>query len=45
VNGRKRHVAVDATGLLLVAVITAASVQDRDAARPRHGGRRHPDVA
>src|SRR5499427_3952919 len=34
VNGRKRHIAVDATGLLLDAVITAASVQDRDAARP-----------
>ena len=34
VNGRKRHVAVDALGLLLAVVITAASVQDRDAARP-----------
>ena len=34
VNGRKRHIAVDATGLLLAAVITPASVQDRDAARP-----------
>src|SRR5205814_8484932 len=34
VNGRKRHIAVDATGLLLDVVITAASVQDRDAARP-----------
>ena len=34
VNGRKRHIAVDATGLLLAVVITAASVQDRDAARP-----------
>jgi putative transposase len=34
VNGRKRHVAVDAMGLLLAVVITAASVQDRDAARP-----------
>jgi len=34
VNGRKRHIAVDAAGLLLGAVITAASVQDRDAARP-----------
>ena len=33
-NGRKRHIAVDATGLLLAVVITAASVQDRDAARP-----------
>jgi putative transposase len=34
VNGRKRHIAVDAMGLLLEVVITAASVQDRDAARP-----------
>ena len=34
VNGRKRHIAVDVTGLLLAAVITPASVQDRDAARP-----------
>jgi transposase len=34
VNGRKRHIAVDAMGLLLAVVITAASVQDRAAARP-----------
>ena len=34
VNGRKRHIAVDAMGLLLAVVITAASVQDRVAARP-----------
>ena len=34
VNGRKRRIAVDAMGLLLAVVITAASVQDRDAARP-----------
>ena len=33
-NGRKRHIAVDATGLVLAVVITAANVQDRDAARP-----------
>ena len=33
-NGRKRHIAVDAIGLLLAVVITAASVQDRDAAKP-----------
>jgi len=33
-NGRKRHIAVDSMGLLLAVVITAASVQDRDAARP-----------
>jgi transposase len=34
VNGRKRHLAVDTCGLLLVVMVTAASVQDRDAARP-----------
>jgi transposase len=34
VNGRKRHIAVDSTGLLLEVLITPASVQDRDAARP-----------
>src|SRR5207247_1379211 len=34
VNGRNRHLAVDATGLLLEVLATPASVQDRDAARP-----------
>jgi transposase len=34
VNGRKRHIAVDTTGLVLAVVVTAASVQDRDGARP-----------
>src|ERR1700758_3723268 len=34
VNGRKRPIAVDSMGLVLAVVITAASVQDRDAARP-----------
>jgi len=34
VNGRKRHIAVDTTGLVLAVVITAASTQDRDGARP-----------
>jgi putative transposase len=34
VNGRKRHIAVDTAGLVLAVVITAASVQDRDGARP-----------
>jgi transposase len=34
VNGRKRHIAVDTIGLVLDVVITAASVQDREAARP-----------
>jgi transposase len=33
-NGRKRHIAVDTMGLVLAVVITAASVQDRDATRP-----------
>lgn len=33
VNVRKRHVLVDTLGLLLAVVVTAASVQDRDAAR------------
>jgi putative transposase len=34
INGRKRHIAVDTTGLILDVVITAASVQDQVAARP-----------
>jgi putative transposase len=34
VAGRKRHVAVDTIGLLLTVLVTAASVQDRDATRP-----------
>jgi putative transposase len=34
VNGRKRHIAVDTAGLLLAIVVTAACVQDRDAAKP-----------
>jgi len=34
VNGRKRHIAVDTGGLLLAVVVTPASVQDRDGARP-----------
>jgi transposase len=33
-NGRKRHIAVDTIGLRLTALITAASVQDRDGAKP-----------
>ena len=33
VKGRKRHILVDTMGLLLVIVVTAASVQDRDGAR------------
>jgi putative transposase len=34
VNGRKRHIAVDTCGLLLAVLVTGASVQDRDGARP-----------
>lgn len=34
IKGRKRHVIVDALGLLLAVRVTAASVQDRDAALP-----------
>jgi putative transposase len=34
VGGRKRHIAVDTIGLLLTVLVTAASVQDRDAAKP-----------
>ena len=34
INGTKRHLAVDALGLLLTVLVTAASVPDRAAARP-----------
>jgi transposase len=34
IEGRKRHLAVDVMGLVLAVVVTAASVQDRDGARP-----------
>ncbi len=34
INGIKRHIAVDTGGLLLTVLVAAASVQDRDAARP-----------
>lgn len=33
-KGRKRHVAVDTLGLLVCVLVTAASVQDRDGAKP-----------
>lgn len=33
VNGRKRHIVVDTIGLLIVVLVTAASVQDRDGGR------------
>ena len=39
VNGRKRHIVVDTLGLLIVVLVTAASLQDRD------GGRRILDRA
>jgi transposase len=38
VNGRKRHIAVDTLGLLLCVLVTAASTQDRDGARPLYNG-------
>lgn len=34
INGRKRFIAVDTLGLLLIVLVRAASVQDRDGARP-----------
>jgi transposase len=34
INGRKRHIAVDTIGLLLTVLVTAAGLQDRDAAKP-----------
>ncbi|MEV0609336.1 IS5 family transposase [Polymorphospora rubra] len=33
INGRKRHIVVDTTGLLLVILVTTGAVQDRHAAR------------
>jgi transposase len=46
-NGRKRHIIVDTLGLLLVVIVTAACVQDRDGARPplKRLKRRLPSVA
>jgi transposase len=37
IKGRKRHIAVDATGLPIECQVTAASVQDRDALAPLLG--------
>ena len=34
INGRKRYIAVDVTGLLLTVLVAAAGVQDRDGAKP-----------
>lgn len=33
INGRKRHIVVDTTGLVLIVLVTTGAVQDRDAAR------------
>ena len=33
-QGRKRHIAVDTTGLLLTVVVHPANIQDRDGAKP-----------
>jgi transposase len=33
INGRKRHIVVDTIGLLLVVIVSAASLQDRDGGR------------
>ena len=33
INGRKRHIITDTLGLLLVVMVTAASIQDRDGGR------------
>ena len=33
INGRKRHLVVDTLGLILVVVVHAASIQDRDGAK------------
>jgi transposase len=34
INGRKRHIVVDTLGLLLCVLVTTASTQDRDGAKP-----------
>jgi putative transposase len=46
VKGRKRHLLVDVLGMLLVAVVTPASVQDRDGAVPvlQQGHREYPSL-
>ena len=40
-NGRQRHIVVDTLGLLLMGVVTAASVHDRDGAMSLLDGLRH----
>jgi transposase len=46
VKGRKRHIATDTVGLLLAALVTSASVQDRDGAMPvlERARARHPHI-
>jgi putative transposase len=46
VKGRKRHIIVDVLGLVLAVAVTAASVQDRDGARPvrREAHAEHPTL-
>jgi putative transposase len=46
VKGRKRHLLVDVLGLLLIAHVTPASVQDRDGADPvlREAHREYPTL-
>jgi hypothetical protein len=47
IHGRKRHIAVGTGGLLLTVLVTAASIQDRDAAKPllRNLRRAFPSIA
>jgi putative transposase len=47
VKGRKRHVLVDVLGLILVVLVTPASVQDRDGAVPvlREAHREYPTLS
>jgi len=45
INGRKRHILVDTTGLLMAVVGTAASVQERDGARLLFGRFRVQPIA
>jgi putative transposase len=47
VNGRKRHVVVDVLGLILVVLVTPASIQDRDGAVPvlREAHREYPTLS
>ena len=44
VNGRKRPIVVDTLGLLLVVMVTAASVQDRDGGKRVLDRLRFPDA-